>query len=205
MIVLPDAGQTTDASAARLTPDPFARWANLTDTGRRSVTLSLPKFKREGGTIDFTAALQQLGLRSAFDRPPGIAHFDGIAPRRPTTTARSPKSAPRPSSPSTKPAPRLPPRPPWSSWEPPVSSFPPSRPPSSASTARSSSPSNTAPAALASFAAASPTCRSFRPEIELEPPLRVYVVLQSAMSRFATRFCTTTRRVLPPRTSWRGC
>lgn len=128
VIVLPNAGQTTDASAARHTPDHFARRANLTDTGRRSVTLSLPKFKREGGTMDFTAALPKLGLRRVFDRPPGTANFDGIAPRRPTTTSRSPKSSPRPSSPSTKAAPSLTPRPPWSSCETPASRSPPAVP-----------------------------------------------------------------------------
>jgi serpin B len=83
VILLPDAGQTTDAATARLTPDHVARWANRTETGRRSVTLYLPRFKREGGSMDLATVLQQLGLSGAFDQPPGTANFDGIAPRRP--------------------------------------------------------------------------------------------------------------------------
>ncbi len=83
VIILPDQGQTTEAAAARLTPEHFARWAQLTDTGRKSVTLYLPKFKLQGETVDLTSALQQLGLGSAFDVPLGSANFDGIAPRRP--------------------------------------------------------------------------------------------------------------------------
>jgi serpin B len=83
VIVLPDEGQTTEAAAARLTPEHFARWSKLGDTGRRNVTLYLPKFKIQGGTVDLTEALQQLGMGSAFDVPPGSANFEGIAPRLP--------------------------------------------------------------------------------------------------------------------------
>lgn len=83
VIILPDQGQTTEAAAARLTPEHFARWAKLPDTGRRSVTLYLPKFKLQGETINLTSALQQLGLSTAFDIPRLSANFDGIAPRRP--------------------------------------------------------------------------------------------------------------------------
>lgn len=38
-IILPDTGQTTDATAARIAPEHLARWAKRTVTARRSVTL----------------------------------------------------------------------------------------------------------------------------------------------------------------------
>jgi serpin B len=81
VIVLPDEGQTIEAAAARLTPEHFARWARLPDGGRRLVALYLPKFKVEGATVPLGATLRALGMKSAFDIPPGSANFDGIAPR----------------------------------------------------------------------------------------------------------------------------
>jgi hypothetical protein len=152
--------------------------------------------------MDLTEALEKLGLSSGSDLPRSIANFDDIAPRRPDDSLSAPKTvhqtlvagdeagteaAAAGVAGTTR------------------TTIPPSCPPAAAPAARSSSPSHPAPAALASFAAASPPCRRFCPEIELEPPLRVYVVSDSAMSRFATRFCTTTRRVSPTRTWWRGC
>src|SRR5439155_14552828 len=50
---------------------------------RRDVTLSLPRFKLEPPVFSLRAALQTLGMKTAFDVPPGSANFDRIAPRRP--------------------------------------------------------------------------------------------------------------------------
>ena len=50
---------------------------------RRDVTLSLPRFKLEPPVFSLRAALQALGMKTAFDIPPGSANFDRIAPRRP--------------------------------------------------------------------------------------------------------------------------
>ena len=50
---------------------------------RRDVTLSFPRFKLEPPVLSLSAALQALGMKTAFDIPPGSANFDRIAPRRP--------------------------------------------------------------------------------------------------------------------------
>jgi serpin B len=63
----------------QLSPDMLAgkiKWE------RRDVTLSLPRFKLEPPVLSLRAALQALGMKTAFDVPPGSANFDRIAPRR---------------------------------------------------------------------------------------------------------------------------
>lgn len=82
VIILPDAGQTTEATAARLAPEHFARWAALGDSARTEVILTFPKFKIPGTTFRLGTALESLGMPTAFDHPEGSANFDGIAPRR---------------------------------------------------------------------------------------------------------------------------
>ncbi len=82
VIVLPDTGQTTETAAARLTPEHFARWSKLGGPGRREVILAMPKFQVPGTTISLAAALDSLGMPTAFDHPERSANFDGIAPRR---------------------------------------------------------------------------------------------------------------------------
>src|SRR2546427_1036931 len=49
----------------------------------REVNLFLPRFKIEPAVLSLSAALQALGMKTAFDIPPGSANFDRIAPRRP--------------------------------------------------------------------------------------------------------------------------
>jgi serpin B len=49
---------------------------------RREIDLSLPKFKLEPPTIALGQQLRALGMKSAFDEPPGSANFNGIAPRK---------------------------------------------------------------------------------------------------------------------------
>jgi serpin B len=82
VIVLPDASQTVDTVAARLTPAHFAQWANLKKDSTKNVALYLPKFKVAGGSIPLGPALRALGMKSAFDVPAGSANFSGIAPRQ---------------------------------------------------------------------------------------------------------------------------
>lgn len=83
VIVLPDASQTVDSVAARLTPAHFAQWANLKRDSTKKVALYLPKFKVAAGTVPLGPALRALGMKSAFDVPEGSANFAGIAPRQP--------------------------------------------------------------------------------------------------------------------------
>src|SRR5437667_1914217 len=64
----------------QLSPDMLAgkiKWE------RRDVALSLPRFKLEPPVLSLSAVLQALGMKTAFDIPPGSANFDRIAPRRP--------------------------------------------------------------------------------------------------------------------------
>lgn len=83
VILLPDAGTTPDALAAKLTPADFVRWSKLGDGRRPNVDLYLPKFRVEGSTVPLGPALRTLGVRNAFDDPRGSANFDRIAPRKP--------------------------------------------------------------------------------------------------------------------------
>lgn len=69
-----------EGPASRLTPDLLAGSASLP---RRSVALTLPKFRLEPPTLPLGEALQGLGMLAAFDIPERSADFDGIAPRRP--------------------------------------------------------------------------------------------------------------------------
>ncbi|MBI5766776.1 MAG: serpin family protein [Verrucomicrobia bacterium] len=81
IVMLPDSGVTPDAVATQLTPSHFSRWASLRTTGRRQVSLFLPKFTVPGLTVPLRTTLEALGLRRAFDSPPGSANFDRLAPR----------------------------------------------------------------------------------------------------------------------------
>lgn len=84
LIILPPVGETLDAVAARLTPEQLARWSHL---GAKSTTtyldLHLPKFRASGASLRLGPTLGTLGLKTAFDRPPGSANFERIAPRKP--------------------------------------------------------------------------------------------------------------------------
>lgn len=80
LIILPAAGQTPAAFAAKLTPQHFERWANLGATAPQQIDLNLPKFKIEGTSLPLVDPLRQLGLRLAFSDT--AADFTGIkAPR----------------------------------------------------------------------------------------------------------------------------
>ncbi|HEX4639252.1 MAG TPA: serpin family protein [Chthoniobacterales bacterium] len=49
----------------------------------QDVDLELPKFKFAAPTIALKENLETLGMKTAFDDPPGSANFDRISPRRP--------------------------------------------------------------------------------------------------------------------------
>ena len=78
LILLPDATNGLAALEKKLTPALLADCARPQNT---EVILQLPKFKLEPPTIPLTRELQALGMKSAFDQPPGSANFDRMAER----------------------------------------------------------------------------------------------------------------------------
>ena len=80
LIILPDDVKGLAKVEAGLTADQLAGWASLAN---QSVKLLLPKFKMQPPTLPLGEALQKLGMKTAFDIPPGSADFDRMAPRRP--------------------------------------------------------------------------------------------------------------------------
>lgn len=80
VVLLPDAADGLPALEKKLTPDLLAGAAALPS---KQVRLFLPKFKLEPPLFALGDTLQALGMKSAFNVPPGSANFDGIAPRRP--------------------------------------------------------------------------------------------------------------------------
>jgi serpin B len=80
LVLLPDKPDGLRDLESKLTADVLNQCAKLE---KQEVDLYLPKFKLEPPTIALARALQDLGMRSAFDQPPGSANFDGIAPRKP--------------------------------------------------------------------------------------------------------------------------
>lgn len=80
LIILPDDVNGLGKAEAGLTAAQLAAWANLSAS---EVRLYLPKFKIEPPTLPLGEALQNLGMKSAFNIPRGSANFDRIAPRRP--------------------------------------------------------------------------------------------------------------------------
>ena len=80
VIILPDDVKALAAMESALTADTLAECAKLET---RDVDLYLPKFKLEPPTIALADKLKTLGMKSAFDDPPGSANFSRIAPRKP--------------------------------------------------------------------------------------------------------------------------
>src|SRR6266487_5820275 len=80
LVLLPDDINGLRALESKLTGDTLAACARL-DT--RDVDLYLPKFKIEPPTIALAENFEALGMKTAFDKPPGSANFDKIAPRKP--------------------------------------------------------------------------------------------------------------------------
>src|SRR5437879_13746090 len=80
LVLLPDEVNGLRTVEAKLTADILAQCAKLE---KHDVDLSLPKFKFEPPSIALAEKLEALGMRTAFDRPPGSANFDKMAPRKP--------------------------------------------------------------------------------------------------------------------------
>jgi serpin B len=80
LIILPDETNGLAAVEAGLTAEKLTAWANLP---AQSVKLFLPKFKMQPPTLALKNALEKLGMTTAFDKPPGSANFDRMAPRKP--------------------------------------------------------------------------------------------------------------------------
>lgn len=80
LLIVPKERDGLTAVEAALTPETLAACARME---RRDVALFLPKFKLEPPTLDLAGVLQGLGMKQAFNLPPGSANFDAMAPRRP--------------------------------------------------------------------------------------------------------------------------
>lgn len=65
---------------SKLAPEVLAECSRLKSA---NLVLYLPKFKVTPPLLRLSEALQQLGMASAFDHPPGSANFDRMEPRRP--------------------------------------------------------------------------------------------------------------------------
>jgi serpin B len=79
LVLLPDEVSGLPVLETKLSAGMFAGCAKMET---REIDLSLPKFKLEPPTIALSQQLRALGMKSAFDEPPGSANFDGIAPRQ---------------------------------------------------------------------------------------------------------------------------
>src|SRR2546430_1730661 len=80
VVLLPDDVNGLRALESKLTSDVLAGCAKLET---RDVDLHLPKFKLEPPTITLAEKFEPLGMKTAFDQPPGSANFDKMAPRTP--------------------------------------------------------------------------------------------------------------------------
>jgi serpin B len=80
VVLIPDEIDGLRGLEEKLTAALLADCAKLKES---QVSLHLPKFKFEPPTIQLAKQLQALGMKTAFDIPPGSANFDRIAPRRP--------------------------------------------------------------------------------------------------------------------------
>ncbi|TMB63788.1 MAG: serpin family protein [Deltaproteobacteria bacterium] len=80
LVLLPDDVNGLRALESKLTSDVLAGCAKLET---RDVDLHLPKFKLEPPTITLAEKFEPLGMKTAFDQPPGSANFDKMAPRTP--------------------------------------------------------------------------------------------------------------------------
>jgi len=81
LVLVPDEAKGLGALESKLTANMLTQCAKLET--KRDIDLSLPKFKFEPPTIPLSDKLKALGMKSAFDVPPGSANFDKIAPRKP--------------------------------------------------------------------------------------------------------------------------
>ncbi len=80
VVIVPESVDGVASIESKLTTEILASCATAKT---QDVILHLPKFKIEAPTVPLAATLQTLGMKTAFDKPPGSANFDGIAPRKP--------------------------------------------------------------------------------------------------------------------------
>jgi serpin B len=80
VVLIPDEVDGLGGLEKQLTADLLGDCAKMNAS---EVLLHLPKFKFEPPTIQLAAELQDLGMKTAFDIPPGSANFDRMAPRKP--------------------------------------------------------------------------------------------------------------------------
>jgi serpin B len=80
VVLLPDDVNGIGSLEKKITSAMLAECAKLE---RRELDLYLPKFKFEPPTLNLGSTLQALGMKTAFDQPPGSANFDRMAPRKP--------------------------------------------------------------------------------------------------------------------------
>ena len=80
VIVLPDKPTGLASVEKALTPKLLAECAQLPVS---EVILHLPKFRLEPPTLPLGESLKKLGMKTAFDDPPGSANFDRMAARKP--------------------------------------------------------------------------------------------------------------------------
>jgi len=80
VVLLPDDINGLRDLESKLSADVLA---SCTKLEKRDVDLHLPKFKFEPPTVALKEKFEALGMKTAFDIPPGSANFDKIAPRKP--------------------------------------------------------------------------------------------------------------------------
>jgi serpin B len=81
LIILPDAKDGLADVAKKLTAEQLTKLSKLPHD--REVQIYLPKFKIEPPTLPLADHLKSLGMKTAFDEPPGSADFSRMAPRSP--------------------------------------------------------------------------------------------------------------------------
>lgn len=79
LVLLPDSMEGLPDLEQRLTADLLSSCARLPE---QEVRLFLPKFRLEPPAVALKPVLKALGMRRAFDDPPGSADFDRMAPSR---------------------------------------------------------------------------------------------------------------------------
>jgi serine protease inhibitor len=80
VVLLPDDIDGLRELESKLSADVLTSCAKIE---KRDVDLHLPKFKLEPPTVALKEKFEALGMKTAFDIPPGSANFDKIAPRKP--------------------------------------------------------------------------------------------------------------------------
>jgi leukocyte elastase inhibitor len=78
--LIPDEVDALSGLEKQLTSDLLADCSKMNTS---EVLLYLPKFKLEPPTIQLSAELEGLGMKTAFDIPAGSANFDRMATRKP--------------------------------------------------------------------------------------------------------------------------